>query len=105
MGTTIQDSPVELQVVTLSVTDVQERGENEGIPPPKEPIPSVEVSLGFSEDVGEGEIWEELLTTSKLLCSTCLKVNGVCSPKAVELKYTGENTAKQSNLHKGRELC
>ena len=42
-----------------------------------------------------GEIWEELLTTSKLLCSTYLKIKGIYSLKALKfkcLKYTGENT-------------
>ena len=34
-----------------------------------------EVSLEFSEEVRVGEIWEELLTTSKLLCSTYLHVH------------------------------
>ena len=42
---------------------------------------------------GVGAIWEELLTKSKLLCSTYLKIKGVCSLKAINLKYTGENTA------------
>ena len=32
-----------------------------------------EISLEFPEEVGVGAIWEELLTTSKLLCSTYLK--------------------------------
>ena len=52
-------------------------------------------SLELCEDVGVGEIWEELLTTSKLLCSTYLKIKGICSLKALKfkhLKYTGENT-------------
>ena len=54
-----------------------------------------EISLEFCEDVGVGEIWEELLTTSKLLCSTYLKIKGIWSPKALKfkyLKYTGGNT-------------
>ena len=40
-------------------------------------------------------IWEELLTTSKHLYSTHLKIKGICSLKALKfkcLKYTGENT-------------
>ena len=56
--------------------------------------PSPEISLEFSEDVGVGAIWEELLTTLKL-CFTYLKVKGVCLLKALKfkhLKYAGENT-------------
>ena len=43
-----------------------------------------------------GEIWEELLITLKLLCSTYLKIKGICLLKALKfkrLKYTAENTA------------
>ena len=57
--------------------------------------PSPEISLEFSEDVGVGAIWEELLTTSKHLCSTYLKIKGVCSLKTLKFKrlnYAGENT-------------
>ena len=59
-------------------------------------IRTSEFSLEFSEDVGVGEIWEELLTTSKLLCSTYLNIKGICSLKALKfkrLKYTRKNTA------------
>ena len=38
-------------------------------------------------------IWEELLTTSKLVCSTYLNIKAICLLKALHLKYTGENTA------------
>ena len=44
---------------------------------------------------GGCNFWEELTTTSKHLCSTHLKIKGVCSRKALKLKhlkYTGENT-------------
>ena len=54
-----------------------------------------EFSLEFCEDVGVGVIWEELLTTSKLLCSTHLNINGIWLLKALKskrLKYTGGNT-------------
>ena len=54
-----------------------------------------EFSLEFREDVAVGVIWEELLTTSKFLCSTYSKIKGICSLKALKfkcLKYTGENT-------------
>ena len=40
-------------------------------------------------------ILEGLLTTSKLLCSTYLKIKGICLLKVLKfkcLKYTGENT-------------
>ena len=37
-----------------------------------------EFSLKFHEDMEVGGIWEELLTTSKLLCSTYLKIKGIC---------------------------
>ena len=50
----------------------------------------------FCEDVGVGVVGEELLTTSKLLCSTYLKIKGICSMKALKFKYlmyTGENIA------------
>ena len=53
-----------------------------------------EISLESSEDVGV-RFWEELITTSKHLCSTHLKIKGVCSLKALKFKhleYTGENT-------------
>ena len=49
----------------------------------------------FCEGIGVGVIWEELLTISKLLFSTYLKIKGICSLKALKLKrlkYTGENT-------------
>ena len=55
-----------------------------------------EFSLEFCEDVGVGVIWEELLTTSKLPCSTFSKIKGMCLLKSLIvkcLKYTGENTA------------
>ena len=45
------------------------------------------------KDVGVGGIWEELLTTSKLLCSTYLKIKEICWMKFKGLKYTGENAA------------
>ena len=32
-------------------------------------------------------IWEEILTTSKLLCSTYLKIKGICSLKALKLNF------------------
>ena len=54
-----------------------------------------ELSLEICEDIGVGEIWEELITTSKLLCSTYLQIKGICSLKALKckcLKYTRENT-------------
>ena len=47
---------------------------------------ATEVSLEFCEDVGVDEIWEELLTTSKLLCSTYLKIKGISSLKALALE-------------------
>ena len=42
----------------------------------------------------EGAIWEELLSTPKLLCSTYLHIKGACllALKFKRLKYTGENT-------------
>ena len=40
------------------------------------------ISLELSEEVGVGAIWEELLTTSRLLCSTYLHINGVFLLKA-----------------------
>ena len=46
----------------------------------------VQVSLEFCEDVEVGVILEELLTTSKLLCSTYLKIKGICSLKALKFK-------------------
>ena len=55
-----------------------------------------EISLELSEDVEVGMIWGELLTTSKHLCSTHLKIKGICSLKGLKFKrlqYTGENTA------------
>ena len=57
--------------------------------------------IQFSEDVGVGVIWEELLTTSKLLCSTYLKIRGICSLKALKfkrLKCIGENTEVEGDL-------
>ena len=41
--------------------------------------------LEFCKEVGVGVIWEELLTTSKLLCSTHLKIKGIWSLKALKL--------------------
>ena len=60
-------------------------------------IGSTEFSLEFCEDIWVGVIWEEILTTSKLLCSTYIKIKGICSLKALKLnfkrlRYTGENT-------------
>ena len=48
-----------------------------------------------------GAIWVELLTTSKLLSSTYVKIKGICYLKALKfkcLKYTGENTALEQAL-------
>ena len=46
-----------------------------------------EVSLEYyCEDARVGVIWEEPLTTSKLLCSTYLKIKGICSLKALKFK-------------------
>ena len=49
-------------------------------------VGNTELSLEFSEDVGVGAIWEELLTTSKLLCSTYLMIKGICSLKALKFR-------------------
>ena len=49
------------------------------------------ISLEFSEEVGVGAIWEDLLTTSKLLCSTYLHIRGLKALKFRHLKYTKEN--------------
>ena len=60
-------------------------------------LPSPEFSLEVCEDVGVGEIWEESLATSKLLCSTYilyLKIKGICLLMALKFKalkvYWGE---------------
>ena len=38
------------------------------------------------EEVGEGVIWEVLLSESKVLCSTYIKIKGICSLKALKHK-------------------
>ena len=61
-----------------------------------------EISIELSEDVGVGMIREELLTTSKHLCSTHLKIKAICSLKALKfecLKCTEENTALAALIH------
>ena len=53
------------------------------------------VLLEFCKDIGMGVVWEELLTTSKILWSTYLKIKGICSLNALKfkcLKYIGKNT-------------
>ena len=47
-----------------------------------------EFSLEFCKDTGVGMIWGELLTTSKLLCSTYLKIKDICLLKALKFKDT-----------------
>ena len=42
--------------------------------------------------------WVELVTTSKLLCSTYSKITGNCSQKALKFKHPGENTAIYEQL-------
>ena len=51
-------------------------------------ITCTKIFLEFSEDVGVGIIWEELQTSSKDLCSTYLKIKGICSLKALKFKCT-----------------
>ena len=55
-------------------------------------LPYIAEFLEFCEGTGVGVVWEELPTTSLLLCSTYLKIKGISSLKVLKFKYTRENT-------------